>query len=60
MKQYTEVITIKITPTQKATLGKLKQRNIRVTDFIRKAISEKIKRDAKELEVKSKKEYRPF
>jgi post-segregation antitoxin (ccd killing protein) len=57
---FTEKITLKITSTQKQTLDKLKARNIRVSDFIRKAISEKIKRDAKELEVKPKKEYTPF
>jgi post-segregation antitoxin (ccd killing protein) len=57
---FTEKITLKITSTQKQTLDKLKARNIRVSDFIRKAISEKIKRDAKELEVKPKKEFTPF
>jgi post-segregation antitoxin (ccd killing protein) len=57
---YTEVIVLKITPIQKQTLNKLKLRNVRVSDFIRKAIAEKIKRDCKELEVKPKKEYCPF
>jgi post-segregation antitoxin (ccd killing protein) len=57
---FTEKITLKITSTQKQTLDKLKARNIRLSDFIRKAISEKIKRDAKELEVKPKKEFTPF
>ena len=57
---FTKKITLKITSTQKQTLDKLKARNIRVSDFIRKAISEKIKRDAKELEVKPKKEFTPF
>lgn len=57
---YTELITLKITPIQKQTLDKLKQRNIKVSDFIRKAIAEKIKRDAKELIIKPKKEYCPF
>jgi post-segregation antitoxin (ccd killing protein) len=57
---FTEKITLKITSTQKQTLDKLKARNIRVSDFIRKAISEKIKRDAKELEVKPKKEFTLF
>ena len=42
---YTEVFTLKISSTQKRTLDKLKSRNIKVSDFVRKAISEKIKRD---------------
>jgi post-segregation antitoxin (ccd killing protein) len=57
---YTEVVTIKISKTQKETLGKLKIRNIRVSDFIRKAIAEKIKRDASELTDKTNIEYCPF
>lgn len=57
---YSEVVVLKITPIQKQTLEKLKVRNVKVSDFIRKAIAEKIKRDAKELEVKPKKEYCPF
>ena len=57
---YTEIITLKITPIQKQTLDKLKQRNIKVSDLIRKAIAEKLKRDAKELIEKPKKEYCPF
>ena len=57
---YTEVFTLKITSTQKITLEKLKSRNIKVSDFIRKAILEKIKRDYAELQDKPKKEYCPF
>ena len=57
---YTEVFTLKITSTQKRTLEKLKSRNIKVSDFVRKAIAEKIKRDYKELQDKPKKEYCPF
>ncbi len=57
---YTEVFTLKITSTQKRTLEKLKSRNIKVSDFVRKAISEKIKRDYSELQDKPKKEYCPF
>lgn len=57
---YTEVVVLKITPIQKKTLEKLKARNIKVSDFIRKAIAEKIKRDVKELEIKSKKQLTPF
>ena len=51
---YTEVFTLKISSTQKRTLEKLKSRNIKVSDFVRKAISEKIKRDYAELRLISK------
>jgi hypothetical protein len=54
MQQYTEVLTLKITSTQKQTLDKLKSRNIKVAHFIRIAIAEKLQRDAKELIVKPK------
>ena len=57
---YTEVFTLKISSTQKRTLEKLKSRNIKVSDFVRKAISEKIKRDYAVLQNKHKKEYCPF
>ena len=57
---YTEVFTLKISSTQKRTLEKLKSRNIKVSDFVRKAISEKIQRDYAELQDKPKKEYCPF
>lgn len=60
MQQYTELITLKISKKQKATLNKLKQRNIKVSHFIRIAIKEKIERDASELIDKSKIEYCPF
>ena len=46
---YTEVFTLKISSTQKRTLEKLKSRNIKVSDFVRKAIAEKIKRDYENL-----------
>ena len=57
---YTKVLTLKISATQKRTLEKLKSRNIKVSDFIRKAIAEKIQRDYVELQDKPKKEYCPF
>ncbi len=47
--RYTKVITVKITPTQKQTLNKLADRNIRVSNFIREAIKEKIQREASHL-----------
>ncbi len=60
MQKYTETQNLKISKIQKQTLGKLKERNIRVSQFIRDAISEKLKRDASELIVKTKKPYCPF
>jgi hypothetical protein len=59
-EKYTEVYVLKITKTQKKTLEKLKDRNIKVANFVRQAIKEKINRDAKELKPKDKKEYCPF
>ena len=53
MQEYTELITLKVSATQKQTLNKLKYRKIKVSHFIRQAISEKLKRDAKELIVKA-------
>lgn len=58
--KYTKVKVVKITETQYNTLKKLEDYNIPVSDFIRQAISEKIKRDYKELILKPKKEYCPF
>jgi post-segregation antitoxin (ccd killing protein) len=60
MIKYTKVKVLKITETQFETLEKLRNRKVNVADFIRTAIAEKIKRDAKELIVKPKKEYCPF
>ena len=34
---YNEVFTLKISSTQKRTLEKLKSRNIKVSDFVRKS-----------------------
>ena len=53
MKQYTELLQVKITPTQAETLDKLRGRNIRVGNFVRAAIAEKIRRDYKELQPKN-------
>ena len=51
--KYTETITLKISKEQKETLEKLKHKKVRVSHFIRLAISEKIKRDFKK-EIKEK------
>jgi post-segregation antitoxin (ccd killing protein) len=60
MIKYTKVKVLKITDTQFETLEKLRNRKVNVADFIRKAIAEKIQRDAKELIVKTKKQHCPF
>ena len=58
--KYTKSKVIKITDVQFETLKKLESYNVRVCDFIRDAISEKIKREGLEIIEKSKKEYTPF
>jgi len=60
MKKYTKVKAIKITEIQHNTLIKMKSYNIDVGRFIRDAISEKIKREYKDLLLKPKKEFIPF
>ena len=60
MKLYTKTKVIRISETQLNTLQKMKSLNIDVGNFIRIAISEKIKQDYKELILKPKKEYCPF
>ena len=57
---YTEVFTLKISSTQKRTLEKLKSRNIKVSDFVRKAIAEKINREYENLKEKPKDDFCPF
>jgi len=54
------VITLKVSTIQANTLNKLRCRNIKVSNFIREAIAEKIQREAKELIEKPVKEYSPF
>ena len=60
MEKYTEVTTIKLSKIQKQTLAKLKDRKIRVSQFIRDAISEKLIKDARELIVNPEKFKVPF
>jgi len=52
---YTEVFTVKISVVQKQTLQKLKSRKIKVSNFVRNAIAEKIKREYNELQPRAKK-----
>ena len=57
---YTEVFTLKISKSQKTTLEKLRDRNIKVSSFVRNAIAEKIKRDYQDLIIKPPEEKCPF
>ena len=57
--KYTKTKVVKLTEIQYQTLKKLENYNIRVCDFIRDAIQEKLKRDKHEI-LKPKKEYCPF
>jgi len=58
--KYTKVKVVKITETQYNTLQKLDSYKINVAQFIRDAISEKIKREYSDLIPKPKKNYCPF
>lgn len=49
MQQYTKVKVIRISEIQHETLQKMKSYNVDVGNFIRDAISEKIKREYKDL-----------
>lgn len=60
MKKYTKVKVIKITEIQHNTLIKMDSYQINVAQFIRDAISEKIKREYLDLLPKPKKEFCPF
>jgi hypothetical protein len=57
--KYTKSKVIKLTEVQYETLKKLENYNVRVCDFIRLAIQEKLERDKHEI-LKPKTEYCPF
>lgn len=59
-KKYKKTVQTPVTEMQWQTLQKLRERNIKVPQFIREAIKEKISRDYEELRVKPKEEYCPF
>lgn len=59
-KKYTKVKVLKITEIQNETLKKLDSYQINVAQFIRDAISEKIKREYADLIPKPKKQFCPF
>ena len=58
--KYTKVKVIKITEIQHQTLKKMDSYQINVAQFIRDAISEKIKREHSNLIPKPKKDFCPF
>jgi hypothetical protein len=58
--KYTKVKVIKITEIQYNTLKKLDSYNINVANFIRQAISEKIKKEYNDLIPKTPKTKPPF
>ena len=60
MKKYNKTKVIRISETQYNTLKKMQSYNVDISNFIRDAISEKIKRDYLELVPKPKKVYCPF
>lgn len=60
MKKYTKTKVIRLTEVQHQTLKKMQSYNIDVADFIRSAISEKIKREYGFLKHKEKKQKTPF
>ena len=60
MQNYTKIKVIRISEIQLKTLQKMKSYNIDVGNFIREAISEKIKREYSELIPKQNKNICPF
>jgi len=60
MQKYTKTKVIRISEIQLKTLQKMKYYNIDVGVFIRDAISEKLKREYRDLLPKPKIEYCPF
>lgn len=59
-KLLTKIKVIRISETQHKTLVKMKCYNVDVGEFIRDAISDKIKREYSDLIPKPKKVYIPF
>lgn len=60
MKELTKRQVIMITETQANSLRVLKSYNVNVSQFIRQAIKEKIKRDWKAIKEEKDKDYCPF
>ena len=60
MKSYTKNITINVSEVQYQTLEKIRANNIKLGNFIREAIQEKIKREYQQLITRTKKSDCPF
>lgn len=61
MQQYTKARTTRYTEQQDETLNKLKYKyHVDVSQFIRIAVAEKLKRDYKIITTKEVEEYCPF
>ena len=60
MSKYTVIHTIRFSEKQAETLQKLKDYDVNVSQFIRIAISEKIKRDWKQIKEKKERVKLPF
>ena len=60
MNKYTVIHTIRFSKQQAESLKKLKDYNVNVSQFIRQAIAEKIKRDWKQIKEKKERVKLPF
>lgn len=57
---YVKNYNVRLTKTQSETLDKLKDKNIKVSNFIREAIKEKIQKEYEYIMYKPKKSDYPF
>ena len=60
MKQLTEIYTIRFSVQQAESLQKLKDYDVNISQFIRLAIAEKIKRDWKQIKSEKQRVKLPF
>ena len=60
MSKYTVIHTIRFSEKQAETLQKLKDYDVNISQFIRLAISEKIKRDCKQIKENKQRVKLPF
>ena len=60
MNKYTVIHTIRFSKQQSESLQKLKEYDVNVSQFIRLAISEKIKRDWKQIKEEKQRVKLPF
>lgn len=60
MKQLTEIYTIRFSSQQSENLQKLKYYDVNISQFIRLAIAEKIKRDWKQIKENKQRVKLPF